>query len=292
MLVSIIIPCFNCSATIDRAVNSVLSQTHQHWELILVNNNSSDDTWDKIIDIKNKNADKPITILDEKKKGAPAARNKGLYEAKGEWIQFLDADDELLPSKIEKQVKIKKADLIIGGSVSFGGLKNENVRAVQTDPWMGLIMSELGITSANLFRRQNVLDVKGFTESLTSSQEYDLMFKLLENNAVVSFLMDQDTIIYEDNDSISRDKSSKRILQIVKNRLNLRLSIIYHLKRNGVLNPEYKSAFRESVMNNLLYYGNIIPFYSWKFFLKNIHLINPQLKDFKHLLAITFLSKQ
>ncbi len=288
MFISIVIPCHNCVQTIDRAVNSVLSQTHKEWELILVNNNSVDHTWEKLNEIKKQHPEKAITILNEDKKGAPTARNKGLYVAKGEWIQFLDSDDELLPEKIEKQIKLYgDSDLIIGGAISQTFDGHQEIRKLNHDVWIGLIKSELGITTANLFRKNKLLEVDGWKESLTSSQEYDLMFRMLSKNALVSFLTDSDCVIYENEASISRDKSSFRIQQIVKNRLDLRFSIAAYLKKENKLTHPIKIAIKESVMNNLLFYGNDIPLYSWKTFLQNISLLNPKLKDFKHLLMIT-----
>src|SRR5436190_23584848 len=103
-MVSVIIPCYNCEKYITRAIESVLLQTHVNYEIIVVNNNSTDNT----VNILNTYVSRHphlIRLFHEYKKGAPAARNKGLYEANGEWIQYLDADDELMPDKLERQLK-------------------------------------------------------------------------------------------------------------------------------------------------------------------------------------------
>ncbi|WP_221391332.1 glycosyltransferase family 2 protein [Dyadobacter sp. NIV53] len=106
-MVSIVIPCYNCESFVSRAIESVLNQHYTDWELILVNNNSKDKTQKVLDDYQKKYADKIRTYM-ELKKGGGAARNKGLSEAKGEWIEFLDADDELLPDKLERQLELLK----------------------------------------------------------------------------------------------------------------------------------------------------------------------------------------
>ena len=92
-MISVIIPCFNSEEYITRAIESILKQSYTNYEIILVNNNSTDNTYNILQEYAKKKAGL-VNVFNEYKKGAPAARNKGLSEAKGEWIQFLDADDE------------------------------------------------------------------------------------------------------------------------------------------------------------------------------------------------------
>src|SRR4051794_32661932 len=102
---SVIIPCYNGEKFIKRAIESVLKQSFTDYELILVDNNSTDSTLSIMYDYAKKYP-AIISVYIEYKKGASAARNKGLYHAKGEWLQFLDSDDELLPDKLTYQIKI------------------------------------------------------------------------------------------------------------------------------------------------------------------------------------------
>src|SRR5690554_4070958 len=104
MLISIIIPSYNVEDHIEKCVHSAFAQTHKPIEVICIDNNSTDNTWQKLKQLQEKY---PSLLIDkELKPGAPAARNKGLALSKGEWIQFLDADDLLLPEKIEHQAKL------------------------------------------------------------------------------------------------------------------------------------------------------------------------------------------
>ena len=101
-LVSIIMPSYNTAQYIDETIQSVLAQTYPFWELIIVDDCSTDDTNSTVIKCLD---DKRIHYLkNEYNSGAAAARNRALREAKGEWIAFLDSDDLWLPEKLEKQI--------------------------------------------------------------------------------------------------------------------------------------------------------------------------------------------
>lgn len=101
-VVSIIMPSYNSAKTISSSIQSVLNQTEPNWELLIIDDNSADDTLEIIkpfvIDKRIK-----LTIL-KKNEGAANARNIGLQLAKGEWIAFLDSDDLWKKDKLEKQL--------------------------------------------------------------------------------------------------------------------------------------------------------------------------------------------
>jgi O-antigen biosynthesis protein len=106
-LISVIIPCYNQGRFIDEAVNSVLNQTFQDFEIIIVNDGSDDEyTSEKLTNyIKSK-----TRVIHTDNKGLSAARNSGFNEARGEFVQYLDADDTILPSKFEEQLEIFNHD--------------------------------------------------------------------------------------------------------------------------------------------------------------------------------------
>lgn len=89
LLISVIMPAFNVERYIEKAIKSVMTQTYKNWELIVVDNNSTDDT----IKIVRNFSDSRIRLYDEKNQGVSHARNKGLKEMKGQFLCFLDADD-------------------------------------------------------------------------------------------------------------------------------------------------------------------------------------------------------
>lgn len=104
-LVSIIMPSFNTDSYIKETIQSVLDQTYTKWELIIVDDCSTDTT-DEVV---NEIHDERIRYLkNDKNSGAAVSRNKALREAKGKWVAFLDSDDLWMPEKLEKQIKFMK----------------------------------------------------------------------------------------------------------------------------------------------------------------------------------------
>ncbi len=105
-LVSIIMPSYNTAQYIGATIKSVLNQTYTNWELIIVDDCSTDNT-DEVV--KNYLTDKRINYLkNEQNSGAAVSRNRALREAKGQWIAFLDSDDLWMPEKLEKQIRFMK----------------------------------------------------------------------------------------------------------------------------------------------------------------------------------------
>ena len=101
-LVSIIMPSYNTALYIEETIQSVLNQTYPNWELIIVDDCSTDNTDEVLEKIK----DTRIHYLkNEKNSGAAVSRNKALRKAKGQWIAFLDSDDLWMPNKLEKQIR-------------------------------------------------------------------------------------------------------------------------------------------------------------------------------------------
>lgn len=100
-LVSIIMPSYNTSDYIGEAINSVLNQTYKNWELIIIDDNSTDNT----ANIVQSFDDSRINYLvNNENKGAAYSRNRALRKAKGNWIAFLDSDDIWYPNKLENQL--------------------------------------------------------------------------------------------------------------------------------------------------------------------------------------------
>ena len=99
MKTTVIIPAFNRRHLIDRSLDSVLSQTRPAYEIIVVDDGSTDDTESLI-----RECYPAVRYFYQDNQGASVARNTGISKAKGEWLAFLDSDDEWLPEKLEKQL--------------------------------------------------------------------------------------------------------------------------------------------------------------------------------------------
>lgn len=104
-LVSVIIPAYNAGKFITETIKSVINQTWKNLEIIIVNDGSIDDT---LIVVNKFLGDDRIKLIDQRNQGSSHSRNTGLYFAKGDYIQYLDADDILSQNKIECQIEILK----------------------------------------------------------------------------------------------------------------------------------------------------------------------------------------
>lgn len=117
-LISIIMAAYNAEKTIEQAINSVLSQTYPDFELLVVNDCSTDKTA-MLAEAIVKKDDRVRLISNEKNSGVSYTRKHGLEEASGEWVAILDSDDAWAPEKLEKQINLQKktnADLLFTGS--------------------------------------------------------------------------------------------------------------------------------------------------------------------------------
>ena len=108
-LVSVIIPIYNRSGVVERTLISVINQTYENWELLLVDDGSSQQERQLLSELILRLGDQRIQVLFQKQNlGGGAARNIGMLAAKGEYIAFLDSDDEWENNKLEKQVEFHK----------------------------------------------------------------------------------------------------------------------------------------------------------------------------------------
>ena len=229
MLISIIIPAYNVEDYIEECIHSAFAQTHKPIEVICIDNNSTDNTWQKLKQLQETYPS--LLIEKELKPGAPAARNKGLALSKGEWIQFLDADDILLPEKIEHQIKHITSGISFIAAASFaqaGELRTEIKVNINNSIWENLAKVNLGITSSNLFSRKYITEVNGWDECLRSSQEYDLMFRMLKANPNIKYDTEPLTIINHVPGSITRN--SANLIRNLHTRIELLERIRTHVR--------------------------------------------------------------
>lgn len=106
-MVSIIMPSFNCGRFVEETIRSVQAQTYDNWELLFVDDRSTDDTMAIVMALKEK--DSRIQVYENARNcGAAVSRNVALRHAKGRWIAFLDSDDLWEPTKLEKQIAFMK----------------------------------------------------------------------------------------------------------------------------------------------------------------------------------------
>jgi glycosyltransferase involved in cell wall biosynthesis len=182
-LVSILIPCYNAERWIAQAIESALAQTWAEKEVIVIDDGSTDRSLDFI-----RHFEGQIRWETGPNRGGGAARNRLLELARGEWLQYLDADDYLLPDKIARQMEFLAAhpepDVIFGPVTIEHWSEHDICRALLPisephDPWILLASWELPQTGAPLWRKQAIVEVGGWKGDQPCCQEHELYLRLL-----------------------------------------------------------------------------------------------------------------
>lgn len=189
--VSVVLPTYNRVATLERAVRSVLAQTIDDLELIVVDDGSTDSTPQLLADID----DPRLHVIRQANRGAAAARNAGITAAGSEWLAFQDSDDEWLPGKLALQLDAAEAagaqtGLVLSGySVDHPGMARE-IRPQSAlrrgDPLPDLLDGWPIITPTWLVRRALVQELGGFDERLHCFEDWDLVFRLADHTGVTA----------------------------------------------------------------------------------------------------------
>lgn len=181
--ISVIIPTYNRTHLLGRAIQSVLRQTYQDFEIIIIDDASTDGT-EKLV--KDFNDNRIIFLRLEKNRGGSAARNTGIKNSSGEYIAFLDSDDEWLPEKLEKQVNVfNNAEKTLG--VVYTAFYKENWNT-QHDPPLHrgdifnliLIKNFVGTTSTVLIRKECFNKAGVFDETLPGCQDWDMWIRVAQ----------------------------------------------------------------------------------------------------------------
>ncbi len=250
-MVSIVIPCYNVAEYVAEAIQSVVSQTYPFAKIICVDDGSQDNTLEILQDWA-KSHPGLIQIIAGPHKNAAAARNRGFAEVATPWVQFLDADDLLLPNKLSTQLALvtdTEADLVVGTSThrTVAG-QDTLVYPLQGDPWVALGRSQLGNTIANLFRSSFLRQIGGWNESLRSSQEYDLMFRLLQAQAKLVYDRTPSSIVRErPSGSISQTHRASNWERFIA----IRAQIYQYLLDQDMLTPDRKQGILQSLFNGI-----------------------------------------
>jgi glycosyltransferase involved in cell wall biosynthesis len=188
--VSVIIPCFNSEKFVEETLLSVLAQTHKNFEIICVDDGSTDST--NLILEKYQKQFSFIQLVKNDGKGAAAARNTGLKLSVGKYIQFLDSDDIILPFKFEQQLSSIGADMIVSDYERRDN-KLENVlkcvtfETITNEPLDNAI-HKIIITANPLYKRDFVIKLNGYDSSLRSAQDWDFNLRAVLQDPVIVYV--------------------------------------------------------------------------------------------------------
>jgi glycosyltransferase involved in cell wall biosynthesis len=214
-LVSVIIPSYNTGRYLPEALESVFAQSYPHYEIIVVDDGSTDETTAILQPYLAR-----IQYLYQTNQGVSAARNHALSKANGEWLLFLDADDKLSPSKLEKQLAIANENTAILHSgwwlmAEDGSLISEVKPYVQS-PTLDLetwLFWKPVYPAAMLFRRDYVEKVAGFDTNLAHAEDVDLVFRIAAAGGESLWLREA-TAYYRQREGSASTKSLKQAQSI------------------------------------------------------------------------------
>lgn len=190
VLVSAIIPTYNRGYIVDRAIESVLNQTYENIEVIVVDDGSTDNTQEKLKEYGDR-----IRVVYHRNSGPAAARNRGIEASRGEIIAFLDSDDVWLPTKLERQVSLLQRSrtyvpcCLCNGIQRFAGRRETSLFDIAPlkltcDEGLCLNVADVLATRSVLFcqvvaiRREALESTGYFDESLRFMEDYDLALRL------------------------------------------------------------------------------------------------------------------
>lgn len=182
-IISIIVPCYNQAQFLDECLQSVMDQTFQNWECIIVNDGSPDHTEEIAYLWKEK--DSRFKYIYQENKGVSAARNNGIKNAKGEWILPLDGDDKIGKQYLEKAKDYFDKDYtVIYCKAEFFGSMTGEFGLPEYD-FKKILLHNLIFCSA-FFRKKTWLIAGGYDESLIHGlEDWDFWISVLENSSQV-----------------------------------------------------------------------------------------------------------
>lgn len=212
-LISIIIPTYNRDHLTNRAILSVIHQTYQNWEILVIDDGSSEESWQKLntYEMEWKKELKKKALPEDKvylwqipHDGVSKARNMGVAKSKGDWICFLDSDDEWYPKKLERQMQfhISNPELNFSqtkeiwnkkGNLMEPKLKNQKI----SGRYLKESLDQCLVTNSSFMAKKNAwLELGGFREELPSCEDYDIWNRIFLGNGSIGLLDEIQLIRY------------------------------------------------------------------------------------------------
>ena len=222
--VSIIMPCYNAEKYIEKAVQSVLDQTYRNFELIIIDDDSTDKTWEIIEQYAKKDFRVICTRKTENEKGISKSMNKGIEMARGEYITRMDSDDIIIPEKIFRQVQFLDKNeeygvcsVNIAMMDNLGNIYNENVYPEQKVPSEWTFLWTNPVPNAPCMYRTNIIKDNNITFSnLRTAEDYDFLEKLITKTKV--YMINLPLYYYRYNEKSTYNKNRT---ETFKNSLNI-----------------------------------------------------------------------
>lgn len=266
--VSVIIPTYNRATTIIKSINSVLNQTYSNFEIVVVDDNSDDNTKDIIKQIQD---DRIIYIKNKKNLGAASARNIGIKNATGELIAFQDSDDEWDKTKIEKQIKklsenekygaVYCAFMYIGKESTYQiPDASEPISKLEGNIFENLLQRNT-VSTQTLLVKKSVLDSIGiFNDKLKALEDWELALRISReflfgyiNECLVNVYYSENSVNNNvENSSLAQIYIYGRYLKFVLDKRKYIDGILYMLR---TINKVQNKKVYEECINKIVSFG-------------------------------------
>ena len=185
--VSVIIPMYNSEKTIERALKSVFQQTYQNYEIIIIDDGSIDKSAEIVNRIQKENPKINIQLITQKNAGVASARNSGMKNSQGDYIAFLDSDDEWVPEKLEKQIKVfqENPDIdFLGGNRDDErmGTIFQNYNQLTQIQFKTLLFRMQPSASSVMFKKNSILnDIGYFNDARRYMEDAEYWFRICKH---------------------------------------------------------------------------------------------------------------
>jgi len=214
-LVSVIIPCYNHGTYLKEALESILEQTYQNMEIIVVNDGSDEEvTLDSL-----NNLDRPgTTVYHKENGGASSARNYGIEKSRGEFILTLDADDKFAPDFLEKAMAVLKKQPNVGMVTSYQlrfGPNRKNSKSYLKGGDITDFLAKNQCHASLLYRYQCWVDAGGYDEEIPGFEDWDFAIGVTKNGWIV-YSIPEFLSYYRDLDGSVFDLHLKNSPEIIK----------------------------------------------------------------------------
>lgn len=223
MKISVILSVYNCEKYIREAVNSILQQTFRDFELIIINDYSTDSTKNIIFSF---NDPRIVYIENKTNIGLTKSLNKGLSMAKGEYVARMDADDVAFPQRLEEQLKYMESYKDVALAGSFAVLIDENgsaIRKIKLPADFAALKFELLFNNALIhstifFRKKAIIQSGGYNEDFKCAQDYELYTRLATRSIITNIpkyllklRIHKDSISKKDKTHLLQKEAAKKI---------------------------------------------------------------------------------
>ena len=235
--ISVIMPAYQAAMSIERALESISKQTLKPNEVIVVDDGSTDGTFDLAQNFRTKMIGIELKVIRQENAGAGAARNNAIAHATAKYLAFLDADDEWLPTKIEKSVKRlhDSETLLVAHNMWTVHGESETLldsaslfRTASSSPYIGLYRRGFIATSTVVTHRQAIVDAGAFDDTLPVGQDFDLWLKLLQSPGTKFEIFDQPLTRYHISPNSITSQTEKRLLSTLRIALRHAPSLAQH----------------------------------------------------------------